>query len=526
MRPAADTLKTDTLAGGLLILLAMTCVQRFVGFGRAILFCRWLSPEELGQWELTYAFLDLAAPLAVLGIPGTFCRSLEQYRHRGQLKMFLRRTCGAILVLALATASLIVWKRTWFSELLYGRPDRVGPVLLVGLALPFLTFYYSLCELSSGLRLIRASSAIQFVQSFAFAVLGVALVLFWKQGVESVIVAFGGACLLSGLAALIWLRSVWRTTSDDPRFVPQFTFWQSLMPFAASIWVSNWIGNLFLSVDRYLLIHCSGMDAEQALAAAGQYHSARIVPLLLVAVAGLVSTMMIPFLSCDWERGRRGLVSSKINTGVKLTSLTLTAISTLALSASPLLFGWAFGGKYDGGRDLLCWTLMCAVWFAMACVAKTYLWCDKKVMLISVAFGTCLIASVGLNLLLLPRFGLTGAALSACAVNLLALLLIYRLASLRGLQIESGTWVVSILPAALGLGTVMAGVVLGLALSAAVFSELIFTVAQKSQLRVTAQDYIEKLKACVAIHKPAPFLAENRDIEVVYGPHRVERGSE
>ena len=87
----ARRLRPDTLAASVAILLVVSVVQRTIGFGRGVLFCRWLTPEELGQWEMAYSFLLLAAPLVVLGLPGSFGRYLERYRQRGQLRTFLRR---------------------------------------------------------------------------------------------------------------------------------------------------------------------------------------------------------------------------------------------------------------------------------------------------------------------------------------------------------------------------------------------------------------------------------------------------
>ena len=56
----SSRLRTDTLAASVVILLLATVVQRSVGFGRGVLFCRWLSPETLGEWEMAYSFLLLA----------------------------------------------------------------------------------------------------------------------------------------------------------------------------------------------------------------------------------------------------------------------------------------------------------------------------------------------------------------------------------------------------------------------------------------------------------------------------------
>ena len=88
--------QTDTLADSVLILLALSVVQRLIGFVRAVLFCRWLDAEQLGLWDMAFSFLMLAAPLAVLAIPGAFGRYLEHYRQRGQLHTFLRRTAPGV----------------------------------------------------------------------------------------------------------------------------------------------------------------------------------------------------------------------------------------------------------------------------------------------------------------------------------------------------------------------------------------------------------------------------------------------
>ncbi|HEX3725058.1 MAG TPA: hypothetical protein VHV08_02400, partial [Pirellulales bacterium] len=90
--PPAAPSRGDTLAASVFILLVMTVVQRLVGFGRGIMFCRWLEPEQLGQWDVAFGFLNLAAPLAVLGLPGAFGRYVEYFRYRGQFHTFLKRT--------------------------------------------------------------------------------------------------------------------------------------------------------------------------------------------------------------------------------------------------------------------------------------------------------------------------------------------------------------------------------------------------------------------------------------------------
>src|SRR6188474_1997218 len=105
---SSPRMRPDTLATSVMILLLANIVQRSIGFGRGILFCRWLSPDELGTWEMAYSFLLLAAPIVVLGLPGCFGRYLERFRQRGQFRTFLRRATIWTAGLTVAAFALIL----------------------------------------------------------------------------------------------------------------------------------------------------------------------------------------------------------------------------------------------------------------------------------------------------------------------------------------------------------------------------------------------------------------------------------
>src|SRR3972149_5734013 len=111
---------SDTLAQSLFLFCVMTVLNRFIGFCRGILMCRWLEPAELGQWDMVQGFLMLAAPVAGLGIRGIFGSYLGHYRQRGQLRMLFGRTllvcCGAAIL-----AVLVMWSAAGlFSYLIFG----------------------------------------------------------------------------------------------------------------------------------------------------------------------------------------------------------------------------------------------------------------------------------------------------------------------------------------------------------------------------------------------------------------------
>ncbi|HEY5315614.1 MAG TPA: hypothetical protein VIK18_23990, partial [Pirellulales bacterium] len=275
--------------------------------------------------------------------------------------------------------------------------------------------------------------------------------------------------------------------------MPQVAFWSKLIPYALSLWATNWLSNLFSIVDRYMIIHYSAMDADTALAAVGQYHAARLIPLLVMQFSNLLGTMLLPHLTHDWEAGRLPAVSSRMNLFLKTLGLAIFAIGVGVLLVAPLLFELVFHGKYDIGLTLLPLTIAYCLWNALGCVARTYLCCDERVSLVSVAYGAGLAVNVGLNLVLLSRLGLIGAVWSAVAGNVVTLALMYLFSSARGLALDRGALLVSLLPAACGGGLVTALPVAALALGLTLSTGWILSASEKRQLVALAADYRRRL---------------------------------
>jgi polysaccharide transporter, PST family len=449
---AGDNWRADSLVQSVVLLLSLTAVQRVVGFFRAILFCRWLDAEQLGLWDMAFGFLMIAGPLAVLALPGAFGRYAEYYRLRGQLRPFLRRTTVACVLLTLGTVTLIAVWRSAFSELIFGSTEHADLVLITAVGLIAVVANNYFVSLLTALRKVRLAVTIEFIQGVLFAVLGVGLLLTWRCDSASVVIAYSMACLLSIAAVSWWIKAAWHVLPDSVESLPHWTVWSKLIPFTAWILVISMLVNLFGIADRYMIIHFTPGSTQEALALVGQYHSSRIVPLLLVSVASMLATVLLPHLCHDWECGRRDSVAARLNLFLKLLAYALIAASGAVLFVAPWLFGVAFQGKFAGGMAVLPWTLTYCVWFGVAMVAQQYLWCAERAGLVGLALAIGLAVNVGLNIILLPRLGLLGAVLAASAANLIALVLILFFAHISGFRAHRGLWIMLGLVPSISLG--------------------------------------------------------------------------
>jgi len=489
---APAPLPTDTLVDSVLILLALTVVQRLVGFVRAILFCRWLDAEQLGIWDMAFSFLLLAAPLSVLAIPGAFGRYLEYYRHRGQLHMFLRRTilaCGGLAAVALV---VIVLARQWLAKLIFGAEDQVHLVVLSAVCLATVIAYNVLIELFTALRNIRLVSVMQLINSIVFAVLGVGLLLGWHCTAESALLAYGGSCLVAAVYAGWQLPRVWQATPPAHHAPPHRVFWAKIVPFAGWILLASILTNLFGVVDRYMIIHFSQKPAAVALDIVGNYYSSRVVPLLLVSLATMLAAMITPHLSHDWELGRRDLVVLRLRLFVKLFGFALYTAAVAVMLAAPLLFETAFRNKFPGGQSVLPWTLVYCTWFSLSLILQNYLQCAEKVRLSSFALASGLAISVPMNLFLLPRLGLEGAVLSTAAANALSLGLICFFNRRLGFHFDDGVKLILALPLVLCLGPWAAVLSLAAVMADAVWADRLLSSEEKRLLVEGTRENIKR----------------------------------
>ena len=377
--PADREFVSDSIAAGVIFALVLTVGQRVVGFCRGILFCRLMTDQQLGQWSMAWSYLMLLAPLAVLGLPGCFGKFTEYYRNRGQFKTFIARISWISTVSTLLVSGVIIVCPEKLAWLLFRDASQVNLVRCLGLALIVVTASNFLSTLLESLRQVRVVTLMRFMTGIMFAVVGAAMLMTWQDRAAAATIAFAISCCI-GMIPAIWILWTYRRGFiDEQDSLSHSAMWRRIAPFAIWLWVSNLLNNLFEISDRYMLIHWSNLSPELAQGSVGQYHSGRVVPLLLVSVAVMLGGLLLPYLSQSWESDNKPKVTRQLNWTVKLISLSFTAGGVLILWLSPVLFEWILQDRYDGGLAILPLTLVYCIWFSiMAARAEFFYGWPKK----------------------------------------------------------------------------------------------------------------------------------------------------
>jgi len=408
-------------AAGVAMVLAASVLQRIVGFIRSAWFCRWLDAEQLGTWDLAFSFLMTATPLVVLALPGCLGRYVEHFRQKGILGPFLRRLALIQGGLATVAALLMVFLTRPIAVAVFGSAEFAPYVYLLACGLVVIAWFNYFYELTTALRLSRWIAGLQLVNSILFAVLGIGLLWLWRRSAESVIVAYLLACIVTIVCAAFVVRPwLWGRPYTETQQMNDGV-WPKVLWYSLGLWATGTVGNLFAVVDRYMIIHFSPSGATDTLAQVGDYHAARLVPVLLVSLAGLVASLSLPHLSYAWERGRRDWCVDRLAFLLKVTGVALLLAGTGVLLSSPIIFEGLLAGKYPTARLILPLTLLASCWFSLFFVLQNYVLCCEKAHWGALAMAVGLIANVILNILWLPIWGLFGAVAATTLANGLAL---------------------------------------------------------------------------------------------------------
>ena len=499
----SDTLGTDrrqlvadSLSVGFAIMLALTVVQRLVGFLRQLIICRILDPEELGRWNLAYSMIMLAAPLLVLGIPGTYGRYTEHFRQQGQLHTFLRRTSLATLVFTLVGTCVMLLTAEPIAWLLFR--DTTGASMIFTLAFVLVTvigFNFTIEGLTS-LRQVKAVSWLRFACSLLFVAFCV-LLLYFQATATSIIIGYGAACLITSvMGACVLLRTLLRTSPDTSQ-ARTSSIWIKLLPFAGWLWLADLLANLFAAVDRYMIVHFADASANVATATVGQYHSSRLIPEQMIALASMSAALLLPYVSNNWESGERSAVYRRLNLSMKLYVLLMTAVGVAWMLVAPWLFGSVLGGKYAEGLSVTPWTVVACIWYGLYVLTQTYMFCCERAGFCSIALAVGLAGNVVLNFLLLPRLGLQGAVIATAISNGCALLIVGLFARRFGMRWNRGIVVAMSLPLCL-VHTMWLAVLVSTSVAvAACFTPLIFDADEMTLIRSKLLPLGRRISGCL-----------------------------
>lgn len=373
------------------------------GFFCFVLFARMLGTEALGRLAFVMAFVTIAGNIADFGTNSALAKDLAEHRDRDPAHWF-----GNFLLIRVLLAGLTIALCAAVGLLIGG---ELLPALLLGsLATPFMAarFFDSLFQIFGRPHYSVITALVLGVTQIGLC----AGALLAGAGLLGYVAAFTACQVLYFVLALSLSGRLVK-----PRLAWHGEHTRALFRIATPMGVSALLMTVSSRADVFMLSYWRSSEEV------GLYNAAYRLLDLGIALAVTVSLPLVPILTRSLRQDREATRSLC----VEIMGFVLAALLPVAIVASSLagdLLTLLYGPRFAAAAPVLAtfaWQFMLTVYWM---VASTI---NLAAGNMGYNYGLSLAAAlvtIGTNALLIPRMGITGAALGVSAGTVLTTLVV------------------------------------------------------------------------------------------------------
>lgn len=371
-----------------------------LGFLLIPLYIRFLTAEHLGALALIELLINIGQITLGLGLPYAILRyvSLSQERAEGVIGTGII-SCAAA---SFAGAGLLLTLSGWFVH--YFGATYVKALRYAILIIPF-SVLISVIENVWRIQLrVKLFAVFSFVKTFLMLLLTVGLVAYWNMGVEGVLLAQLYISILGVAMGLLFFREIIKSFD--------YAILRRMLRFGLPLIFHKLAKMANSSVDRLIVQHLAGLHAL------GIYNMACRIAGILDRIISPLSNAWVPFLFNELDSNHSYGKKNVCFAGyIYIVMVIISGI--IVIYFGPLLIQHFDKSKEYTGSNMLIGILVLGaisicyyniVSFGILLKEKTYV-----VLMISLASG---IINILVNIILIPRIGVSGAAWATLLSNL------------------------------------------------------------------------------------------------------------
>lgn len=390
-------------------------LTRVVNFLLLPLYTNKLPASEFGAQQVVYAFLAVMTIIYTYGIDAAFLRYFILSDDRQQRRQVFSTAFWAISVVALALTFLIYNHAETISGYLisegsYGHLVRLTGFILLFDALAFLPFLYLRAEERSVQYTI-----LKFINVIANVALNIYFIIFLRKGVEGILLANVYA---SGLTLLLLSFILVRQVSLQ--FNPEH--FRALAKFGLPFLPATLSVVLLDLIDRPIMERLAGLEATGIYSA-----GAKLGMFMALLVTAFRFAWHPFFLSTSKQDNAKEVFAKVLTYFTTLASLAFLVLSFFIGDIAQIrLFGATLiGQEFLAGVRVVPLILLSYVFYGMYVNFMVGIYLKEKTRYLPFITIVGTLANIGVNLLLIPKIGIMGAAWARVTGHLLMCVLLY-----------------------------------------------------------------------------------------------------
>ena len=392
--------------------LASSVVTLAIGFLLRIVLARWLGADDLGLYTMVITIQAVAVFVAGIGIPLALIKYVAEYKDRRD-KLFEITSAAFIgsIILGLAVGILLYTLSGTIAGL-FDMPELASLLKILAIALPFASIFETVLGLFNGLRQMKIYAYVMVIRNFLMTLFIVTFVWlgFGVEGaVWGIVISVVGGCLFGLYFSRKFLRIILRGLLQGIK---------RLVSFGSQVFGADALGLILLYTDIILIGYF--LSAEDI----GYYSIAISVSAFFLVVPTAIQRITYPATSEYWSQNKHQSLSIMIDKSMKYSACILLPFGLGVGFFSKELVTGVFGQEFIYAALPLIVLLIARVirgstlvpvGGSFAAIGRP----DIPLKLSAIAAG----ANVGLNILLIPPFGILGAAIATTTSLLLGVII-------------------------------------------------------------------------------------------------------
>lgn len=383
-----------------------------------IFIARYLGDVGYGKYSFAVAFTALFSILSDLGLSTLTIRDVA--RDKSQAGRYLGQISALKVILAIATLLLIV---SIINVLDYPKETTLA-VYIIGASVIIDTFTRLFFSITSAFEKMEYEAAIKILRTIILFSL-VLPVIHFNYGLIPIVSSYLVASILSFVLSIFVILKKFA----KPKFEKDFDFWRKTTKEALPFALTAVFGMVFFRVDTVML---SVMKGD---AVTGWYSAACNLIFALMVIPTIYGIAIFPVLSKYYGSARSSF--DKVGTlSFKFLLMVGLPISVGVTLLREKIIQLVYGSAYINSA----YALQIMVWvFFINCIAIApfhALNSANKQHLVMISHGIAAGLNVPLNLLLIPKYSLIGAASASVTVFVVCFSLYFYFSNRYALRIR------------------------------------------------------------------------------------------
>ncbi|HEY7098495.1 MAG TPA: flippase [Terriglobales bacterium] len=423
--PAPKQQDVSKLAAGAGVALTGRIVGRGLLLGIDVALARLLGPAQYGFYVIGWTITRLATLLSPLGLNAGVIRFGARYGRQDEARfkgVLLFCIGGAALVAAVLGAGLF-FAAPWLAGEVYHKPDLAGSFRWFALGFPAAA---TVTVAAAATRITQRMKSGVITEDLSQPAIGLSLILIlvgvFKLGINGALIAYLVSFLMAAVIGAYYVAKLFPVVRKSS--VKAIYPGKDLIAFSLPASLTGVLGVMIIWVNRLFVGYF------RSTSEVGIYQVASQVPVTVALVVGAVSAIFSPMVADFAHRGQFDKVREIYVIGTKWTLyFSMPALLLMALAPREVITV-LFGASYaDGGTALKILALGQLFNAGSGCVG-TLLVMTGNQKITSALYAIMFAVNVAMSVLLIPRYGVPGAAwattLTACGLFAPALVIAWQ----------------------------------------------------------------------------------------------------